>query len=432
MVAVVHQSRSLKNALNYNEQKQNKGKASCLLAVNYPKDASQLTFNQKLNRLTRQAGLNERTRVNTVHISLNFSVGELLPVNRLKKIAEAYMQKIGFGEQPYLVYQHTDASHPHLHIVTTNIQPDGKRISLHNIGKNKSEKARKEIEQEFDLVKADEQKIKQAFLVKPANVPKALYGKSETRRAIINVLDGVLSTYKYTSLPELNAVLQLYNVQADPGGENSRIFRNNGLVYRLLDEQGNKVGVPIKASLIYNNPGLAFLKEKFVSNESQRIPHKRHLRTTIDWILSGTNTMSLKVLEEALQKEQIDLVLRKNKEGILYGITYIDHKHQCVFNGSDLGKAYSANGLQERCAIGQQSEESTLERQQVEGKMKKKVLEKKRADSRTFSVSSHHKEPRETTKALLQELLQPADTADYMPYELTYTGKKRKKKKKQR
>jgi len=82
---------------------------------------------------------NARAKTNCVHISLNFDVSEKLNKNKLNEIAADYMDKIGFGDQPYLVYQHNDAAHPHLHIVTTNIREDGKRISIHNLGKNQSE-----------------------------------------------------------------------------------------------------------------------------------------------------------------------------------------------------------------------------------------------------------------------------------------------------
>ena len=50
-----------------------------------------------------------------------------------------------------------------------------------------------------------------------------------------------------------------------------------------------------------------------------------------------------------LQKEEIQLVIRQNEQGIIYGITYVDHRTKCVHNGSDLGKPYSANQIQERC-----------------------------------------------------------------------------------
>ena len=60
---------------------------------------------------------------------------------------------------------------------------------------------------------------------------------------------------------------------------------------------------------------------------------------------------SITALATALKKESVDAVLRQNKEGLLYGITYIDFKTGCVFNGSDLGKEYSAKGMLQRCAV---------------------------------------------------------------------------------
>ena len=433
MVAVIHQSKSLKNVLNYNEQKLKQGKATCLTAANYPKSVDKLNFYQKLNRLTHQAALNERTKVNAVHISLNFDTTEKIPESMLKKIADSYMDKIGFGKQPYLVYQHKDAGHEHLHIVTTNIKADGKRIELHNLGRNQSEKARKEIEVDFDLVRADSKKLEQAYQVKPVNVQKVVYGKSDTRRAITNVLDGVLNKYKYTSLPELNAVLKQYNVMADRGTEDSRIFKKAGLVYRVLDEDGNKTGVPIKASLIYNNPGLKYLEEKFIGNEYLRTPHKRHVKNAIDWILTGNKEkLSLQKLGEALKKESVDMVLRENKEGIIYGITYIDHKNRTVFNGSDLGKAYSAKGLLERLeytppvikveAVKQKRQDA--ERTKPGNVPHESTLHSERRSSESVSNTSQ--------RTLLELLTDPNHSPSFVPYELTRDIHKKRKKKKKR
>ncbi len=78
MVAVIHAGSSLRNTLNYNEQKVKEQVATCLAAVHYPKDMEDLNFYQKLNRLQNQAALNVRTRVNSVHISLNFDPSEKL------------------------------------------------------------------------------------------------------------------------------------------------------------------------------------------------------------------------------------------------------------------------------------------------------------------------------------------------------------------
>ena len=43
------------------------------------------------------------------------------------------------------------------------------------------------------------------------------------------------------------------------------------------------------------------------------------------------------------------MVLRKSKDGQVYGISYVDHKSQCVFNGSSIGKQYSAKRILESC-----------------------------------------------------------------------------------
>src|SRR3712207_4717426 len=126
MVAVIHAGISLRNSLNYNEQKVKEQVAQCIAAVNYPKDVEDLNFSQKLNRLLNQAALNDRTKVNCVHISLNFDPSEKLSNVLLKEISDSYLQKIGFASQPYLLYQHFDSGHPHVHIVTTNIKADGK------------------------------------------------------------------------------------------------------------------------------------------------------------------------------------------------------------------------------------------------------------------------------------------------------------------
>jgi hypothetical protein len=91
MVAVIHSGSSLRNILNYNEQKVKQGLATCLAAAEYPKDASELNFYQKLSLLEKLTELNQQTRVNSVHISLNFDPSELLSDERLREIAAVYL-----------------------------------------------------------------------------------------------------------------------------------------------------------------------------------------------------------------------------------------------------------------------------------------------------------------------------------------------------
>jgi len=341
MVAKIKTGRSITGAINYNEHKVRLGKAELILAQGYLKDPVELTFNDKLLRLTDLTKRNERTLVNTLHLSLNFAVSENLDKDVLQQIADDYMDGLGFGKQPYLVYQHHDAGHPHLHIVTTNIEADGKRISFHLLANRASEDARKQVELSYNLVKAEDQGKQQKLIGKP--LEEVAYGKSELKRSITNVVTEVVRAYKFTSIPELNAVLNQYNITADRGSKDSRMFEKNGLVYWALDGKGNKIGVPIKASSIYGKPTLKALDDLFRLNEMLRKPLKEQLKGAIDKAL--LHPISKSSFQKQLKEQGIQVVFRQNEEGRLYGITFVDHKSKVVFNGSDLGKTYSAASL---------------------------------------------------------------------------------------
>jgi len=416
MVARINTGKSIRKALNYNEKKVQQGEAKCLSAHNFLKDADQLNFYEKVAIFQKLTSLNERTTTNTLHVSLNFDPSENLTNDKMIAIADSYMKRISFGEQPYLVYRHFDTGHPHIHIVSTNIQRDGNRISMHNMGRNQSEVARKEIEKEFGLVKAESKKLVDALKLKPINAQKINPGKRATKAAISNILGIVIPQYKYSSLPELNAVLKLYNVTADRCGEDSHTYKHNGLLFRVLDDKGNKMGTPIKASLFYMKPTLVNLEKRFIENENLKQPHAKRLRAAIDYALLKKSGAGLQELINDLNKERISVVLRQNKDGIIYGITYVDHQTKSVFNGSDLGKNYSAKAIQERTVTPDSQVAFDLAGEKKNVRQSEAVL--KEAG---------------TSRSQQRELNMPdiihssAAVSDYVPFQLKKRKRKRKK-----
>ena len=422
MVAKINTPHRLLNALNYNEKKVQKGKAECIYAGNYLQEANKINFYQKLERFENLNKLNDRATTKTIHISLNFDPKENVLKEKLTQIASEYMNKIGFGEQPYLVYQHHDAGHPHIHIVATTIQADGSRINTHNIGRNQSEKARKEIEQTFKLVKAENQKRSLQSL-KPIDVTKVVYGKAETKRGISHVVTTVMNSYRFTSLPEFNASLKQFNVIADRGNEDGMIYKTGGLIYRMLDESGNKIGVPIKASSIYSKPTLANLEKKFAFNETAREPFKQKIKNAIDAAFE-TSPNDLKQFIGELKNKQVYTLLRQNTEGRIYGITFVDNKNKCVFNGSDLGKDYSISALQNKFAgVIKQEQKSSVA---VEAK---KPVNSLPIEGKNIIVHKDKKQSAEQsakTFNLLNELLSVKEQYENVPFQ--FRKKKRKRK----
>lgn len=399
--------------LHYNENKVEQGQARLILACGFAGEISKMDFGNKLKRFENLTMFNGKVKTNAIHISLNFDQGDKLNDELLQQISMTYMEKIGFGDQPYLVYRHDDASHPHLHITTTNIKADSQRIDIHNIGKTLSEPARKQIEVDFNLTKAEGRKQSDGLGIKPADLEKVVYGKSATKRAITNIVNGVIRNYYFTSLAEFNAILKQFNVSADRGLEDTNMFQKNGLIYSIIDIKGKQMGISIKASTIYTTPTLSALQPKFAENIEKRKPYRAELKKSIDQILSKYEILTKATFIGELQKQKIAVSFRQNEQAFVYGATFIDHKSKSVFNGSDLGKAYSAIALTER--FGNTDKEKTY---------LKPIQQQKTYLKQTIGESKTYLEPVAPTN-YLKDLLGRAES-NYAPT----TGEKKKKRKK--
>lgn len=348
MVARFVNGKSIRGVLHYNENKVERGEASLLLASGFAGDVRRFTLEQKLQRFEYLTMQNTRVKTNAIHISLNFDPKDHLSNDQLQQISMSYMERIGFGDQPYLVYRHTDAAHTHVHIATINVQQDGRRIDTHGIGWRLSEPARIAIEQEFNLSKAKGKATSNDLGIKAADIEKAVYGKSLTKRTITNIVNAVIRDYLFTSLAELNAALRQFNVAADAGAEQTLMREKGGLLYGLINKNGEQVGVPIKASAIYNKPTLKNLQKEFERNQEKRQACKEPLKKAIEQAFNGYSALSKDTFVATLHRQNINVLFRTNVQGFTYGVTFVDNRNKAVFNGSNLGKAYSAKALLER------------------------------------------------------------------------------------
>lgn len=328
MVAKVITGKSIRGALSYNEDKVRSGMAVCFTANQFPMEASELNFHEKMNRFTKLLDLKPTVQTNTLHIILSFALGENLPDDKLKDICSRYMEKLGFGQQPYIGYRHLDTEHPHVHIVTTNITADRKAINLHNIGRTRSEDARKAVESEFNLTRAEGRQL--------------TAGKTHDLKSIVRLA----LQYKYTSLAEFNLILGHFGATADRGREGTAMYSHRGLLYSMIDADGKRIGKAIKASRVSSRAMLPALEKAFAENQVARLPFKTPLRQSIDKAVAESATFDQ--LAKRLDDRRIKLVLRKNPQGAIYGVSLLDLMNRCVFKGSDLGRNYSAKSLQDR------------------------------------------------------------------------------------
>lgn len=72
---------------------------------------------------------NRRTTNTVFHVSLNPSSEDCLTDEQLGEIAREYMERMGYGAQPYIVFKHGDTAREHLHIVSLRVDSSGRKIS---------------------------------------------------------------------------------------------------------------------------------------------------------------------------------------------------------------------------------------------------------------------------------------------------------------
>lgn len=153
MVAKISHGASLYGALAYNHEKVLKGTAEILAGhrmisdrPGLPGEDMRLALLSFENHLTA----NRRTDKPVLHIALSPAPEDRLDNDRLAELAERYMRKMGYGDQPYIVYRHGDTCNTHVHIVSVCIDDDGKKI-CDSYEHRRSMAACRELEQEFGL-----------------------------------------------------------------------------------------------------------------------------------------------------------------------------------------------------------------------------------------------------------------------------------------
>jgi asparagine synthetase B (glutamine-hydrolysing) len=363
MQAQIRFTKSIYSTLRYHEHKEKLGVCECIAAGNFLKDLRELDFQDKQYHFQRLTGLNEAVTNRLVHISLTFHPSEKISNKEMAELAEEYVQRMKLANQPYLVYRHYDTPHPHMHVVLAGVHKDATRVHLTPADYYQSTNITRDITLKYHQVPvttAEERKQRQGQAL------KVKYGQMPLRPAIGNVLRKVLHAYKYADLEGLNAVLKLWNVQAHRGKEDSEMYLNKGLAFRVLDDNGKPLLGHFKASgfdVGATLPKLEILMAQTLK-EASRQQHRQRVTTLLEWHITKKH-MDLPTLEKSLQREQISMVWMKDRRGDSEKLFYVDHSSRAVFGGHELGSGYEAATLRQRLpAVQVQEQKQVLQHRQ--------------------------------------------------------------------
>ena len=346
MVAKISIGSSLYGVLAYNAQKVNAGEGK-LLAVNGVFDActGKIDLARTFKDFDSLLPKGIRTEKPVLHVSLNPHPDDRLTDTEMENIAREYMEEMGYGSQPYMVFKHEDIDRHHLHIVSLRVDADGKCLD-NAFNFHRSKRITRMLEEKYHLLPAERKRDETHETARKVDVDKG-----DVKKQIANVLLSATTRYRFQTMGEYRALLSLYNIHVEETRGKVGEREYHGLVYSATDEKGNKVGNPFKASLFGKSAGYAAIEKRFSLSKKQ-IAEKKFTKPTKRVVLQALGEIYHRDKFVSLLKEMgIDTVLCLSDEGRIYGATFIDHRTGCVLNGSRMGKELSANTLQEHFTL---------------------------------------------------------------------------------
>lgn len=285
---------------------------------------------------------NRRTTNTVFHASLNPSPEDRLTDEQLRKIACEYMERMGYGEQPYIIFKHKDISREHLHIVSLRVDEQGRKLP-HDFEARRSMEILRDLERKYDLHPS----VKGQELTDREGLRKVNYSEGNVKQQISSVVRSCLRNYKCSSYGEFRTLLERFNVSVEErtGTVDGRDYA--GVIYGALTDDGYGIGTPFKSSKIGKDVGYKALQRYYAKSKKhlKETGTLDRLRQTIRDAISLHNTRD--EFRQLLKADNIDAIFRINPVGRIYGVTFIDHNSGIVANGLVLGKEFSANVFNE-------------------------------------------------------------------------------------
>ena len=329
-------SKDLMKTLTYNFRKVDRDQADILLSGQLSADG-RLTAERVFREMTAYIPSGARTKNIVFHASINPRPDEPLSDDRLRTIAHEYLRRLGYGDQPFIVFKHRDIAREHIHLVSTRVRHDGRKIrdTMEHV---RSTRIMRRLEAKFGLMPSSPSRKKEGVSAQPSAVE---IGAGDIKRQVAAAVKHVLGRYAFQSVGEMNQLLARFRVTAEEVKTERKGRPFDGIVYAATDADGHKICTPIKASEIGRKVSYAALRRHFEQSKSVVRERAGAIRRAIADVMQTSPDRAAFI--DRMRGHGIETVTRINAAGRLYGITFIDDANGIVVNGSRLGKGFAAN-----------------------------------------------------------------------------------------
>ena len=328
-------SKDLMKTLTYNFRKVDRDQADILLSGQLSADG-RLTAERVFREMTAYIPSGARTKNIVFHASINPRPDEPLSDDRLRTIAREYLCRLGYGDQPFIVFKHRDIAREHIHLVSTRVRHDGSKIrdTMEHV---RSTRIIRSLEAKFGLLPSSPSR-KEGVSAQPSAVD---IDAGDIKRQVAAAVEYVLGRYAFQSVGEMNLLLARFRVTAEEVKTERKGRPFDGIVYAATDADGHKICTPIKASEIGRQVSYAALRRHFEQSKSVVRERSGAIRRAIADVMQTSPDRAEFI--DRMRERGIETVARINAAGRLYGITFIDDANGIAVNGSRLGKGYAAN-----------------------------------------------------------------------------------------
>jgi hypothetical protein len=269
MTVKILSSTSTFNGVSYNTNKTQSANGELMTFKNfgYLQTAQKVTPDEMKTFLKVHSNRNTRVKQQQFHAVISCK-GREYDKKELTNIAEKWLQKMGYGDNPYLVVFHGDTKNNHVHMVSSRIDINGKKIndSMERIRAQKSMLEIMDRNPENECAKLINQL--NTFSFSTLNQAKLFL---ETRGYSLKEQDGNLFLYKFGLLQGELPIKKLTAIADSYTSDKARIKQLHALFdkYRKVYSsapvptfeplKGNRLGNPTG----YRSEMADFLREKF-------------------------------------------------------------------------------------------------------------------------------------------------------------------------
>ena len=341
MVAKISVGSSLFGALSYNQNKVDEEQGKVLLSNRmFESEDGNFSIRRCMECFDMHLPADLKTEKPIIHISLNPHQDDVLSDSQLADIAKEYMDKLGYGNQPYMVYKHEDIARHHVHIVSIRIDDTGKKIN-DKFEHVRSKQITRELEQKYGLHPAEK---KQA--TERPELKKVDYRAGDVKHQLSNTVKALVGSYRFQSFTEYKALLSIYNVQAEEvkGEVNGKPY--NGIVYSATNNKGEKQGNPFKSSSLGKSVGYEAIQRhiKKSTKDIQDKNLKERTRRTVGAVMKSTYNRKYSINSLVYWVTYVHNVVYSFYRSMIY--CYINSTQRCA--GSIVIDIIPTNGADKR------------------------------------------------------------------------------------